>query len=184
MMTVEQMMNAHRANVETVFGLGSTAFTGIEQFIELNVQATRAAMNDAAGSGQALLAVKDPQEFVAVQASLMQPVAERAAAYGRSVYEIAATTGAEVGRVTEATVADAQTKFMVVVDNAVKNAPAGTENAVALVKSAVAAVGNAYESATSAAKQAADVADSNLKALSATAVRASQAATGKAKRAA
>jgi len=184
MMTVEQMMNAHRANVETVFGFGSTALAGMEQFIELNVQATRAAMNDAAGSMQALMAVKDPQEFVAVQASLLQPVAERAAAYGRSVYEIAAATGSEVSRVTEATVADAQTKFMVVVDNAVKNAPAGTENSVSLVKSAVAAVNNAYESATSAAKQAAVVAESNMKALSATAVRNSQGSTGRTKRAA
>lgn len=180
MMTVEQMMSVHRANVETLFGLGSTAFTGFEQFIELNVEVTKAAMNDAAGTAQALFAVKDPQEFVAVQAALVQPVAEKFAAYGRSVYEIAATTGSEVNRVAEATVADAQGKFMVVVDNAVKNAPAGTENAVALVKSAVAAVNNAYESASKAAKQAADVTDANLKAMSATAVRATQ----KAKRAA
>ena len=34
---------------------------------------------------------------------------------------------------------------MSVVDNAVKNAPAGTENAVALVKSAVAAANNAFD---------------------------------------
>jgi phasin family protein len=175
MMTVEQMMSVHRANVETLFGLGSTAFTGIEQFIELNVEATKAAMNDAAGTAQALFAVKDPQEFVAVQAALVQPVAEKLAAYGRSVYEIAATTGSEVNRVAEATVADAQGKFMAVVDNAVKNAPAGTENAIALVKSAVAAANNAYESASKAAKQAADVTDANLKAMSATAVRATKA---------
>ena len=180
MMTVDQMMNAHRANAETLFGLGTTAFSGLEQFIELNVEATKAAMNDAAGAAQALLAVKDPQEFVALQAALAQPVAEKVAAYGRSVYEIAATTGSEVNRVTEATVSDAQGKFMAVVDNAVKNAPAGTENAVALVKSAVAAVSNAYESASNAAKQAAGVADANLKAMSATAVRA----TTKARRAA
>lgn len=184
MMTVEQMMNAHRANVETVFGLGTTAFSGLEQFIELNVEAAKAAMADAAGNAQALLAAKDPQEFVAVQAGLVQPVAEKFAAYGRSVYEIAATTGSEVGRVAEATVADAQSKFMVVVDNAVKNAPAGTENALSLVKSAVAAVNNAYESASNAAKQAAGVADANLKAMSATAVRASQAATVRTRRAA
>ena len=180
MMTVEQMMNAHRANVETLFGLGSTAFAGMEQFVELNVQATKLAMNDAAVTTQALLAVKDPQEFVAVQAGFVQPAAEKFAAYGRSVYEIAATTGAEVGRVAEATVSDAQGKFMAVVDNAVKNAPAGTENAVALVRGAVSAMNNAYESASKAAKQAADVTDANLKAMSATAVRA----TTKARRAA
>jgi len=73
---------------------------------------------------------------------------------------------------------------MSVVDTAVKNAPAGTENAVALVKSAVAAANNAYESVHKAAKQAADVAEANFQAITSTAVKASQAATTKVKRAA
>jgi uncharacterized protein YegP (UPF0339 family) len=100
------------------------------------------------------------------------------------VYEIAASTGAEVSRVAEATSAEAQAKFMSIVDTAVKNAPAGTENAVALVKSAVAAANNAIESVQKAAKQAAEVADANFQAMSSTAVRATQAATKTSKRAA
>ena len=71
------------------------------------------------------------------------------------MYEIAASTGAEVARVAEANRAEAQAKFMSIVDTAVKNAPAGTENAVALVKSAVAAANNAFETAQKAGKQAA-----------------------------
>ena len=65
---------------------------------------------------------------------------------------------------------------MSVVDNAVKNAPAGTENAVVLVKSAVAAANNAFDSVQKAAKQAADVAEANFQAITNTAVKASQAA--------
>ena len=65
----------------------------------------------------------------------------------------------------EAQVADAQKKFMSLVDSAVKNAPAGTENAVALVRSAVAAANNAFESVQKAAKQAADVAEANFQAV-------------------
>jgi phasin family protein len=177
MMTVEQIMSAHKANVETLFGLSGLAFEGVEKIIELNIQATRTAMSEAAETTQAALSVKDAQELFALQASLMQPAAEKAAAYGRLVYEIAASTGAEVNRVAEATAADAQTKFMSVVDNAVRNAPAGTENAVALVKSAVAAANNAFESVQKASKQAAEVADANFQAMSSTAVRATQAAT-------
>ena len=72
---------------------------------------------------------------------------------------------------------------MAVVDTAVKNAPAGTENAVALVKSAVAAANNAYESVHKAAKQAAEVAEANFQAVTTTAVKATQAATqGQARR--
>ena len=183
MMTVEQVMGAHKANIETLFGLTGKAFEGMEKLIELNMQVARTAMDEAAANAKAALSVKDAQELMALQTSLLQPAAEKAAAYSRYVYEIASSTGAEVTRVAEATSADAQAKFMAVVDSAVKNAPAGTENAVALVKSAVAAANNAFENVQKAAKQAAEVADTNFQAMSSTAVRATHTAT-KSKRAA
>ena len=174
MLTPEQLLAAHKANVETLFGLTNKAFEGVEKLVELNLQVARAALSEAAATVQSALSVKDAQELLALQAGLLQPAAEKVAAYHRSVYEIAASTGAEVGRVAEATAAEAQAKFMSVVDNAVKNAPAGTENAVALVKSAVAAANNAFESVQKAGKQAAEVADANFQALSQTAVRATK----------
>ena len=174
MLTAEQFVVAHKANVETLFGLTGLAFEGVEKLVELNIQVAKAAMSEAAQTTQAALSVKDAQELMALQAGLLQPAAEKAAAYSRHVYEIAASTGAEVNRVAEATAADAQAKFMSVVDNAVKNAPAGTENAVALVKSAVAAASNAFESVQKAGKQAAEVADANFQAMSSTAVRATK----------
>jgi phasin family protein len=184
MMTVEQIVTAQKSNVETLFGLTGTAFEGVEKLVELNLQVAKNAISEASQTVQAVLSVKDPQELLALQTSLFQPAAEKAAAYGRYVYEIAASTGAEVSRVAEATGAETQAKFMALVDTAVKNAPAGTENAVALVKSAVAAANNAIESVQKAAKQAAEVADANFQAMSSTAVRATQAATKSSKRAA
>ncbi len=177
-MTVEQIMSAQKSNVETLFGLTGKAFEGIEKLIELNVQVAKSAMTEAASTSKAALSVKDAQELMALQASLMQPAAEKAAAYSRYLYEIAASTGAEVTRVAEATSADAQAKFMSMVDTAVKNAPAGTENAVALVKSAVAAANNAIETVQKATKQAAEVADANFQAMSSTAVRATKSKKG------
>jgi phasin family protein len=182
MMTAEQLMAAHKSNVEVLFGLTNKAFEGVEKLVELNLQVARAAIGEAAENTQAVLSAKDAQEFLALQASLLQPAAEKAAAYSRHLYDIAASTGAEVTKVAEATAAEAQTKFMTVVDSAVKNAPAGTENAVTLVKSALAAANNAYESVNKAAKQAAEVAEANFQAVTQTAVKATSAA--KAKRAA
>jgi phasin family protein len=182
MLTAEQILTAHKSNVEVLFGLQSKAFEGVEKLVELNLQTAKAAMNEAADTTRAALSAKDPQEFFALQAGLFQPAAEKIAAYNRHVYEIAAATNAEVTKVAESTAAEAQAKFLALVDNAVKNAPAGTENAVAFVKTAVAAATNAIEGVQKAAKQAADVAEANLQALSASAVRASGAA--KAKRAA
>ncbi len=181
--TPDQFVAAQKATVETFFGLSGKAFEGVEKLVELNMQATKAAMAEAAETTQAMLSVKDPQELFALQAGLMQPAAEKAAAYGRHVYEIVAGTNAEFTKATEATVADSQKKVLSLVDNAVKNAPAGTENAVALVKSAVAAANNAYESMHKAAKQATEVAEANFQAMTATAVKAT-ATPAKGKRAA
>ena len=183
MLTAEQLIAAQKANIETLFGLTNKAFEGVEKLVELNLQVAKAALGEAAETTKAALSVKDAQELVALQASLLQPAAEKAAAYTRHVYDIAAATNAEVTKVAEEQVADAQRKFMSAVDTAVKNAPAGSENAVTLVKSALAAANNAYESVHKAAKQAADVAEANFQAMTTTAVKATQQAP-RAKRAA
>ena len=182
--TAEQMIAAHKANVETLFGLTNKAFEGVEKLIELNLQVAKASLAEAAETTNAVLSVKDAQELMALQAAMLQPAAEKAAAYSRHLYDIAAGTNAEVAKVAEAQMADAQKKAMAVVDTAVKNAPAGTENAVALVKSAVAAANNAFESVQKAAKQAAEVAEANFQAVTSTAVKASQTAAKSARRAA
>jgi len=183
MLTAEQIIAAHKSNVEVLFGLTNKAFEGVEKLVELNLQVAKAAMGEAAETTKAALSVKDAQELLALQAGLLQPAAEKAAAYSRHLYDIAASTNAEVTKVAEANVSEAQAKFMSVVDSAVKNAPAGTENAVALVKSAVAAANNAFEGVQKAVKQASDVAEANFQAISTSAAKATQAAT-KTKRAA
>jgi phasin family protein len=181
--TPEQLVAAHKSNVETLFGLTQKAFEGMEKLVELNMQVAKTSLNEMAETTVAALSVKDAQELVSLQASLLQPTAEKAAAYSRHVYDIVAGTGAEVTKATEAQMADSQKKVLALVDNAVKNAPAGTENAVALVKSAITAANNAYESAHKAAKQAAEVAEANFQAVTTTAVKATQSAA-KGKRAA
>ena len=174
MITVEQIVNTQKTNIDTFFGLSGKAFEGIEKLVELNLSAAKAAMAEAAQTTKLALSAKDPQELVALQTSLLQPAAEKAAAYGRYVYEIAASTGAEVSRVAEAQAAEAQAKFLAVVDNAAKNAPAGSETAVAVFKSAVAAGNNALESVQKAVKQASDVAEANFNAVANQAVNAAK----------
>lgn len=180
MLTAEQVLASQKATVETLFGLTSKAFEGVEKLVELNMTASKAALAEAAGTAQSVLSVKDAQELLALQASLFQPLAEKTAAYSRHLYDIAAGTGAEFGKTFEAQTADAQRKFMAVVDNAAKNAPAGSETAVAVFKSAVAAGNNALESVQKAVKQATEVAEANFNAVASTAVNATKATTAKA----
>lgn len=181
MLTAEQILASQKASIETLFGLTTRAFEGVEKLVELNMTASKAALVEAADTAQSVLTVKDAQELLALQASLFQPLAEKTAAYSRHLYDIAAGTGAEFGKTFEAQASDAQKKFLAVVDNAAKNAPAGSETAVAVFKSAVAAGNNALESVQKAVKQATDVAEANFNAVASTAVNATK-TTAKAKR--
>jgi phasin family protein len=183
MLTAEQLLATQKSNVETLFDLTNKAFEGVEKLVELNLQVAKTALGEVAETAKATLAVKDAQELLSLQAGLLQPAAEKVAAYSRHVYDIAASTNADLAKFAETQLADAQKKFLANVDNAAKNAPAGTESAVALVKSALSAANNAYESAHKAAKQAAEVAEANFQAVTNTAVKATQSAP-KARRAA
>ncbi|MBT9508462.1 phasin family protein [Rhodoferax sp.] len=174
MLTVEQIMASNKANMETLLGLTSKAFEGVEKIVELNLTASKAALAESGEHAKALLSVKDAQELLALQSGLLQPLAEKTAAYSRHLYDITTSSTAEFSKAFEGQAAEAQQKFMGLVDNAAKNAPAGSETAVAVMKSAVAAATNALESVQKAVKQATDVAEANFNAVAATAVNASK----------
>jgi phasin family protein len=182
MLTAEQVLAVQKANIETLFGLTNKAFEGVEKLVELNVTASKAALAEAAGTAQAAMAVKDAQELLALQAALFQPLAEKTAAYSRHLYDITSSTTAEFAKSFESQAADAQKKFMAVVDNASKIAPAGSETAVAVFKSAIAAGNNALESVQKAVKQATEVAEANFNSVAAQAMSATKSTTTSRKR--
>ena len=159
--------------------------------------ASKAALSDVASHTHALLSVRDAQELLALQAGLIQPLAEKTAAYSRHLYDIASGTGAEFGKAFEAEaaevqnrfaefskafeaeLAEAQKTFVALVDSAAKNAPAGTETAMAVMKSTVTAANNAFESVHKAVKQAGEVAEANFNMVATSAVSATKTATSK-----
>jgi phasin family protein len=89
MINVEQFAATNKANLDNLFGLSNKAFAGVEKLVELNLTAGRAALNESAAHAQAVLAVKDAQEFIALQTSFVQPLAEKSAAYSRHLYDLA-----------------------------------------------------------------------------------------------
>ncbi|HQQ69653.1 MAG TPA: phasin family protein [Alicycliphilus sp.] len=171
-LTTEQFVASQKAHFEALFGLTNKAFEGVEKLVQLNVAASRAALTEAAAHTQAVLAVKDAQELLALQAGLFQPLTEKAVAYSRHVYQIVSGTGTEFSKAFESQTAEAQRNFGNLVDAAVKNAPAGSETTVAVFKSAVSAANNAFESVQKAVKQAGDVAEANFNTVADTATNA------------
>jgi phasin family protein len=169
MLTVEQVMASQKANVETLLGLTSKAFEGVEKIVELNLSASKAALAETGDTAKAMLSVKDVQELLALQSGLLQPLAEKTAAYSRHLYEIATGASSEFTKAFESQAAEAQQQFAGMVESAAKNAPAGSETAVAVMKSSVAAATNALESVQKAVKQATEVAEANFNAVASTA---------------
>jgi phasin family protein len=165
----DQIVSAQKAQLSALFDLSNQAMTSIEKLAELNLQAAKANMAEGASQAQALLNVKDVQELVALQSSFLQPLAEKAAAYSRHVYEITSGIGGQVAKMAEAQAADAQKQFVAAIETAVKNAPQGSEAAVAAVKNAISTATNAMESMQKAAKQATEQAEANFKAVTASA---------------
>ena len=175
MFTPEQLFAAQKTQVAAAFGFGAKAFEGAEKLTELHLQLAKTAMTEAAETTSALMSVKDAQEFFALQASLLQPSGEKATAYARHVADIVVSTGADLGKIVEGQLAESKSRFDGVVENLAKNAPAGTENVVALAKSGLQTVNNAFESVQKAAKQVAEVAEANFNTVTATAAKASRA---------
>ena len=179
MFTVDQIAASHTANMETLFGFTTKAFEGVEKLVELNLTASKAALSEVSEHARAVMSVKDAQEFMTLQASFLQPMAEKTAAYSRHLYDIASSSSSEFTKAVEEQTAAAKTKFTSMVDSAAKNAPAGSETAVAVFKSAVAAASNAFESVQKAVKQAADTAESNFNTVAANTIEASKSVSKK-----
>ena len=160
----DQMIAAQKANLAAATDLSKTVMAGFERVVELNMAASKAAFSESFSGLETLLAVKTPQDLAAVQASLGQPVYEKSAAYGRHLVDIATSTSAELAKATEGKMAEAQKAFTTVLESSLKNAPAGSDAAVAAIKSAIEAGNTAMENAQKAAKQAAQTAESSFKA--------------------
>jgi len=122
MLNTQQLIAAQQSQIETLFDLTHKAFSGMEKVVELNLATTRATLSETADVAKAALSAKDPQSLMALQASLLQPSAEKATAYGRHLAEIAKAAQVDVVTVAEAQVAAMQQSLHQLVDVAVKNA--------------------------------------------------------------
>ncbi len=178
MLNTEQFAATNKANYEVLMGLTTKAFEGVEQLVALNMQVVKASLDDATETGLAALSAKDPQALLALQATLLQPNAEKASAYGKQVYGIVTSLKADVEKVAGQQAAAAQSSFTALIEAASKNAPAGSGNGIDLLKQAMATATNAFDGMQKAGRQAAETAEANFAAVTGSIVKA----TGKAKR--
>lgn len=140
----------------------STAVEGIEKVVALNIAAVKSSTKESLAAAKELSATTDPQAFLATGAAQAKANAEKAAAYGREFKEIATGLKSDFTKAAEEQLSQAKSKVSALVEDVSKNAPAGSENAVAMFKSAINNANAGIEQITKVSKQAVETVEAQV----------------------
>jgi phasin family protein len=165
--TPDQVIANGRTSVEALITLANSQFGMLEKLAALNFNATKGAFEDGISHTRALLGAKDPQDWINLNVGAVQPGVEKLVAYSRSIYELATESHGQTTRFMEGQAGEWNRNLVGLVDKLAKDAPAGSDVAVAAVKSALAAANSAYDSFAKAAKQTSEIAEANMAAATA-----------------
>ncbi len=160
--TPEQVVATNKAGVEALIGLAHSQFAAFERLSALTFNATKSVFEDSVAHTKALMGAKDVQELVNLNTAATQPSIEKVIAYSRSVYDVTTQSQGELTKLVESQASEFNKGVVSLVDKVSKNAPAGSDVAVAAVKSALAAANSAYDSMSKMSKQATELAEANF----------------------
>ena len=154
---LEQMTAANKETVATTVALAGIAATTAEKVMDLNIGIIKTAFASATENGKAIADAKDAQSISAIQAQWAQPSLETITAYMKDSYDILTESQADLTKIVESRIAEANKTIVSTLDQAEKNAPAGSDVAVSAMKSAVAAANQAFDAFAKAGKQVQEV---------------------------
>jgi len=160
--TPEQLSNANKITTETVQSLFNSFFNTIERISALNLNASRSVIEDTMLNTRNLLNIKDVQEALNLLPLAGPAALDKFTGYSREVYEIINKAQHDVSGALEKQASEYNSNFSDLLVKAAQNAPAGSEVAVAAVKSAIAAANSAYDSMQKAGKQVVGFVEANL----------------------
>lgn len=160
--TPEQLIAANKAGVEAAVQLANVALQSVEKLVGLQIDAAKSALAESAASARALATAKDPKDLTALRDRAVQPNLEKAQAYIRSVYDVAASTQGEIGKLIESQLAVFNKSVVSVLDKAASTTPAGTEFAITALRAAVASANAGFDNVSKVAKQVADITAANV----------------------
>lgn len=163
---LEKFSSETKALFESQFAsfntLASKAVEGGEKVIALNVAAAKSYAEESSIAAQQLFSAKDPQAFFALAITQAKLNADKAASYGCHLTEIVSSIKADFTKTAEAQIADSKNMVTALVDELTKNAPAGSENAIAMLKSVIDNANAGYEQLTKTTKQAVETVEAHV----------------------
>ena len=162
----EQFSIATKANFEAqlamITALTNKAFESVEKVVDLNMNTVKASLEESTVNAKQLMSAKDPQEFFTLTTAQSKPSTEKALAYSRHLASIASSAQAEFTKAAETQIAETNRKVMSLIEDVTKNAPAGSENAIAMIKSAIGNANAGYEQLTKTTKQTVEALEANM----------------------
>jgi phasin family protein len=170
----EEFAAAQKANLEAFYRLASLAVEGWQKLTALNMQAAKSALADS----QKLLPSADPQAFFTQQAGPNGELAARAQAYQRALFEI--VSGMHTGLMT---IAGEQyeahnRRVQALFETMSRQAPAGSEAAVAALKQLMESSRVLHESVNKSVRQAVSMAEGGFETVLSRTAKASDVTTG------
>ena len=164
--TPDQFSAATKASIDAQMAamseFANKAFHSVAELVELNISTAKASLEHSAAAAQQMMAIKDPQELMSLTSTQAQPNAEKALAYGRNLASIASKVQAEFTKAAEARLAETSRQVSTLIEDLSKSAPAGSENAIAMLKTTIANATAGYEQLSKASKQASETMEENI----------------------
>lgn len=164
--TADQFSNVTKATIDAqltaMTELATKAFSSVAEVVNLNVSAAKASLEHSSTAAQQILSAKDPQAFFSLASAQAQPNAEKALAYSRHLADIATKAQAEFTKAAELRLAETTRHLSTLIDDLSKSAPAGSENAIAMLKTTIANANAGYEQLSKATKHASETMEDNL----------------------
>jgi len=161
--TQEKIVSASKNNLEAFVTVAQTAFASTERLAALNLNTARTLMDSSVANIHAVMDIKNPQELLAFQKSLMMPAINTAVDYSRAVYEIATGTQSILGSFFEQKAIEIKDQVESSIEGALKRAPVGSDVALSGFKSVVDSANTAYASLKSASEKAVEMTEASLK---------------------
>ncbi|HXZ97538.1 MAG TPA: phasin family protein, partial [Burkholderiales bacterium] len=155
----------NKASLENALRFTKVAMETAERLVKLQLEAARQAVEENARDARSLSEVKNLEEVIALRGKLAESGVEKALNFSRRVYEVASQAQAEFTKLFEESLSAYTQDLTNVIEKATKSAPAGSDLAVAALKSTIAATQAAVDGMTKAARDVSELADSGIKAL-------------------
>lgn len=170
------------AQVAMLTSLTDKAFESVEKVVDLNMNAAKASLEESMVAAKQLISAKDPQEFFSLTTAQTRPTTEKALAYSHHLANIASNAQAEFTKLAEAQIAETNREVLSLIKEVTKNMPAGSENVVAMIKTAIGNTNAGYEQLTKTTKQVAETLETNISTAASKFSEAAGKATGTAKK--